>query len=137
MIPESVADFSDHRHVLAATSFVNLLTHHQGADLESVIGYQEFINTAADTVEIDSSNMVLRILQHTTEKSLLLCVKQTHDGLPQSRQGGLVLFKLIADAIDKDTFENRQALLDWLKSFSILNFDGENVDIASTRFTAI
>ena len=137
MIPERVADFSNHTQVISATSFTDLLLNHQSISLDDVTGYQEFINTAADTVEIDSSNMVSRVLSNATEKSLLLRVKQSYDVLPPAQQGGLVFFKLVADAIDKDTFENRQALIDWMKSFTILSYDGENVDVASTRFSAI
>ena len=85
-VPEGVSDFSDHNQVLAATSFLDVLSNHQGVDFVTALGYQEFLDIAADTVELDSSNMVLSVLQHTTDKALLLRVKQTYDCLPPSQQ---------------------------------------------------
>ena len=65
MIPERISSFSDLHQVASAASHTNLLINHQGVDLDTVTGFQQFINTAADDVEIDSNNMVLRVLQRS------------------------------------------------------------------------
>jgi hypothetical protein len=136
-VPNGITDPTDLRSVLNASTHSNLLTEYNTISLSEIKAHQTFINTRCSDVEMETSNMTQTVLEASTEKSLLLRVNQKLKNLPTAERGGLVLFKLIMDEIHKCTFESKQALIDWLLTFSIKNFNGEDVKVALTRFKAV
>jgi hypothetical protein len=136
-IPLGSGDASDMDAVINGDVFTDLLTNYQKVSQESVISHQVFINTCCDRVEVESSNWACTKLENSTDKALLLRIKQEYDNLSVEQQGGITLFKLIVDEVDKDTFEGRQGLIKWVQEFDIRRFDGQDVRLATTTFKAV
>jgi hypothetical protein len=137
-IPEiSLSDFGDIRIVMSARSHINLLEDHQAVTMEVVRRHQRFVNLQCDPVEAESSKMCKDVLKKSTESNLLIRVTQTFDNLHKAEQGGLTFFKIIMDEAYKSSFESKQGLLTWMKSFDVRNYDGENVAIATSHFKAV
>lgn len=137
LIPVGVDDFSDVRKVLGASTHTDLLKDYHQVTLDLCKKHQAFINTSANPVEMESSNWCLDVLTQSTEKTLLQRVQQKHDKLPESEQGGVTFFKMLVDEVDSCTFEIRQSGIEWVKTFDIRNFDGQDVSQACTTFKAM
>jgi hypothetical protein len=135
-IPVDV-DLTNVSAVGTSETFVNLLTGYKTVSFEQVALYQELVNTFGVEVDVESSTWLLQVLLKSTESTLLVQAKQRFDTLRDTQKGGLTLFKLLVDRIDYRSFESTQALLNFITSFQLTNFDGENVPLATARFKAV
>jgi hypothetical protein len=98
--------------------------------------FQEFINLNGAAVDVESCELLYEVLVLSTDKQLYVQVKQSLDAFPVTQQGGITYLKLLLDQVDARSFELTQAILAFLTSFNLLNFDGEDVAVASLRFKA-
>jgi hypothetical protein len=136
-VPNGVSDFTNVSAVLSASSHTDLFQQYGTVSLEIVKSHQRFINTHCGDVEVESSHMALTVLEKSTEEGLLTRVTMAHHCMAMEDRGGVVFFKLLVDEIDKNTFESRQGLVMWITTFTIKNFDGEDVKTAFVRFKAV
>jgi hypothetical protein len=132
-----VSDYSDLHQVAQATEFVDLFDTHTSVPAAQVHQYQALINVHGSSVDAESCEWLLSVLEKSTAPSLLQQVKQAYDSLPSVQRGGLSLYKLVMDRIDLRSFESIQGLVSFLSGFDLRSFDGENVPIATSRFKAV
>ncbi|KAL3801556.1 hypothetical protein ACHAWO_001361 [Cyclotella atomus] len=105
-------------------------------EFDSVCQYMELINRDGSAVDVETSEWIQVKLEKSIDTMLLQQVKQSLLELPIERRGGVVLWKLIVDAIESRGFEYIQALQNFITSFDIRTIDGENVPVGTTRFKA-
>jgi hypothetical protein len=131
----SVSDFHDHRAV-ASSPRISLLTNYKALPLSTVLRYQAFINLWLSDVDVESCDWALQAVELSTVLTLLVQIKQSFDILPPDQQGGLNLFKFLVDKLDSKTFQNTKLLQEYLTSFRLDRFPGENVALGSSCFKA-
>ena len=131
----SVSDFHDHGAV-ASSPRISLLTNYKALPFSTVLRYQAFVNLWLSDVDVESCDWALQVIELSTVPTLLVQIKQSFDLLPPDQQGGLTLFKLLVDKLDSKTFENTKLLQEYLTSFRLDRFPGENVALGSSCFKA-
>ena len=101
-----------------------------------VLKYQAFVNEWLTDIDVESCDWALQVIKLSTTPNLLVQIKRSFDILPPSQQGGLTLFKLLIDKLDSKTFENTKLLQDYITTFCLDHFPGENVALGSSCFKA-
>jgi hypothetical protein len=74
---------------------------------------------------------------NSTDYALLLHIKKMFNTYPMEEQRGLVIYNLITDALESQSFEYIQALHNNITSSDVSNFDGENVSVAMSCLQAL
>ena len=64
-------------------------------------------------------------------------LKQTYKSHPARQRGGLLLFKLLVDVRDADTFENTQLYQNYFPNYRLTDTPGEDVAISISGFVAV
>jgi hypothetical protein len=132
-----VNDMSDKSELGYCRHFVNLLTDHASLDPEQVKSYQSLINLQCGDTDVESSEWLLKVLEKSTERTLLVTVKQTMKNFKPHERGGLTFFKTVVDKISSNSFEFLQAGVNYITEFRLSKFAGEDVMIATSRFLAV
>jgi hypothetical protein len=88
-------------------------------DLETVKEYQALVNSHGLDVDLESSEMLFKVLEKSTESSLWQMLKQTYVSCwHPAKQGGVSMFKLLMDKLDNPSFEQLQNGVNYTSSHS-------------------
>jgi hypothetical protein len=128
----NVSDMFDKQELMYCTSYTNVLTDHQSVELYQVKDYQALINLHCGMIDVESSEWLLKVLEKSTEQSLLTSIKQTMSAWDPHERGGVSMFKAVVDKISANSFEFLQAGVNYIVGFRLSKFDGENVLVANT-----
>jgi hypothetical protein len=132
-----VDDMWDERQLKRCKVWTNVLTNYQSLDLETVKEYQALVNSHGLDVDLESSEMLFKVLEKSTEITLWQMLKQTYLTWHPAEQGGVSMFKLLMDKLDNPSFEQLQNGVNYIISFKLSDTPGENVPHAIVRFTAV
>jgi hypothetical protein len=113
-----------------------MLRQYKEISLDTCKKWQAVINVHGSDIDVQTCTWWLKVLELSASHQELIQIKQTYTVIPIVEQGGIVLAKLLLDKIDRASFEGNQALVSFISTFSILNYDGEDVSLATTCFVA-
>ena len=118
--------------------FINLLTDYSKVSLEIVLRWQRFVNRNASDVELESNNWAEEILQLSMDSELTALVFDDIEGIENSRaRGAITTFKLMTNRVVLNIQEKVDAYHNWIRKWTILTVDGQNVVIGVSRWKAV
>jgi hypothetical protein len=94
------------------------------------------VNTHLSDADVESSNWIKQKLTNSVETHLLIQITQRFDKLPEVEQGGVVLWKLLADALYANSYENKTLIVDFITKQRLSFTPGHDISIAATCFVA-
>jgi hypothetical protein len=113
----NVSDVFDEQELMYCTSFTNVLTDYQSVELFQVKDYQALINLHCGMVDVESSEWLMKVLEKSTDQSLLTTIKQTMSAWEPHERGGVSMFKAVVDKISANSFEFLQAGVNYIIGF--------------------
>ena len=118
--------------------YINILKDHTEVTLEQTMEWQRFINRHAHTVEHESLQWTLELV----EKSMTTELKELiHDDYKQvvdeSSRGTITFYKIVTDRMVLSNQEMVDAMGNYLTGFDIRNINGQNVVVAAKKLKAI
>jgi hypothetical protein len=135
-IPQGI-NLAQPYQVAKATLFKESIDDWQVLNDAVYFNWQEFILYSGTDVELESDNWLDNTLQMSLEK--MLCAEAESDlcSLPISRWGSLTTLCYIIKQLVVKNQEARDALKEYLKTFDIRKFPGENVLLACLCLKAV
>jgi hypothetical protein len=127
-----VTDFSNPQMVLSAPRKC-LTASFQDFSLVQIASWQHFVCEWLTNTDIETSDWILQALDQSIEPLLLMQLKQSHNALPRKQRGGVVLFKLLVDAQNANSYEAMKLYQDFFPDSTT----GENVAISISGFIAV
>ena len=112
-----------------ATFTNSILDHTKVAEIDCY-KWQEYINRHGQHEDWTSDHWMEEKLWRSLSTTLLKEVKSDFKRLPKLQQGAVSLVRIIINRMVQDSQDSRRALEEYIKSFSICNFPGEDVTMA-------
>ena len=135
-IPQGV-DFSQPQQVATASSFKDAIEDWKDIDDKTYHKWQEFILTYSTSTEIESDNWLDKVLYLSMEKTLRAEVESDITRIPLHQRGSLTTLRCIIKRMVIKNQEAKDALGNYIRSFDITKFPGENVPTACLRLKAV
>jgi hypothetical protein len=135
-VPTGV-DLSNPVDVASATKFKHAIDDWSNLEDDDYHKWQVFIRRYGSPVELESDNWLDDTLQLSMEKTLRAEVESDISHIPSSERGSLTTLRCIIKRMVIKNQESRDALENYIKSFDITKFPGENVPIACLRLKAV
>jgi hypothetical protein len=135
-VPTGV-NFSKPELVASATKFKHAIDDWSNLEDDDYHKWQEFIRRYGSPVELESDSWLDDTLQLSMEKTLRAEVESDISNIPSSKRGSLTTLRCIIKRMVIKNQESRDALENYIKSFDITKFPGENVPIACLRLKAV
>ena len=132
------SSFFDHPDkVLKTTSFINILDNWRNLTPDTVYLWQGWLNVYASAADTISMEWCEEILDLSLDGDLKGKVEDTLREVDTNNKGAVTTYFLVTQCLVVQNQEATDAMLDYLKNFSILNYAGQNVSIACRRIMAI
>jgi len=135
-VPTGV-NFSKPELVASATKFKHAIDDWSALEDDDYHKWQEFIRRYGSPVELESDSWLDDTLQLSMETTLRAEVESDISNIPSSKRGSLTTLRCIIKRMVIKNQESRDALENYIKSFDITKFPGENVPIACLRLKAV
>jgi hypothetical protein len=135
-IPQGI-DLAQPYQVAKATLFKDAINDWQVLNDAVYFNWQEFILQSGTDVKLESDNSLDDTLLISLENMLRAEVKSDLCSLPLSQRGSLTTLCYIIKQLVVKNQEARDALEEYLKTFDISKFPGENVPLACLCLKAI
>ena len=135
-IPSGV-NFSKPELVASATRFKHAIDDWSSLEDDEYHKWQEFIRRYGSPIELESDSWLDDTLQLSMETTLRAEVESDISNIPSSKRGSLTTLRCIIKRMVVKNQESRDALENYIKSFDITKFPGENVPIACLRLKAV
>jgi hypothetical protein len=136
MIPQDV-NLSNPQEVATAKDFTDAIVNWQNLRDVDYYSWQEFILRHGAAVEIESDNWLEEVLRLSMEKTLCSEVESDLAGIPPNQRGSITTLRCIIKRMVVRNQEAKDALENYIKSFDITTFPGENVPTACLRLKAV
>lgn len=117
--------------------FTNQLVDYRKVPRHRAVEWQEWVNAYVDNEDLTSVDWAKTILSLSLEPDFKSDVNDIYFEYPASQRGGILLHAIIAELLVAQTQEAKFKLQMWLHNFSITNYDGQDVQVASRRLTSI
>ena len=131
----SFFDYPD--KVLKTTSFINILDNWRNLTPDTVYLWQGWLNVYASAADTISMEWCEEILDLSLDGDLKGKVEDTLREVDTNNKGAVTTYFLVTQCLVVQNQEAMDAMLDYLKNFSILNYAGQNVSIACRCIMAI
>jgi hypothetical protein len=128
-IPQGV-DFSQPQQVAKALSFKNAINDWQELNDKMYFQWQEFILKYSTAIEIESNNWLDDVLHLSMEKTLRAEVKSDISCIPLCQKGSINTLHCIIKRMVIKNQEAKDSLKNYIQTFDITKFPGENVPLA-------
>ena len=116
----------------------DLLDHdHEDLDLDTVLKWQHWYHVWAHEVDIVSSKWMTKLLFNSLKPDLHEEVYQEFMELPIDQRGSASALWITMDKICISSFETTQTLQNFIHTFRLSSYPGENVHAACLQFKAI
>ena len=117
--------------------FTNSILDHTKVTDDACFQWQEFLRRQGQSEDRTSDHWMEEKLWKSMSPTLLKEVRSDFKRLPQIQQGAVSLVRIIINRMVQDSQDSRRALEEYIKSFSIRNFPGEDVTMACLRLRAV
>ena len=135
-IPTGV-DFTKPDRVASATTFKDAINDWSRLDDDDYFKWQEFICRFGSPVELESDSWLHDTLLLSMDTTLRAEVESDISTTPSSRFGAITTLRFLIKRMVIKNQESLDALENYIKSFDITKFPGENVPIACLRLKAV
>jgi hypothetical protein len=135
-IPQGV-DFSQPQQVAKAISFKDAIMDWKEIDNKMYYQWQEFILTYSTAIEVESDNWLEEVLQLSMEKTLRAEVESDINSIPLRQRGSITTLRCIIKRMVIKNQEAKDSLENYIRTFDITKFPGENVPMACLRLKAV
>jgi hypothetical protein len=135
-IPQGV-DFSQPQQVAKALSFKDAIDDWQELDDKTYFQWQEFILKYSTAIEIERDNWLDDVLHLSMEKTLRTEVESDIGCIPLRQKGSITTLRCIIKRMVIKNQEAKDSLENFIQTFDITKFPGENVPSACLRLKAI
>lgn len=132
----NTTDFSN-PEVVSHFPRIDLRKEYRRVTVQQVADYEQFIHDYMSVTDMESTGWLKDVLVNSIEANCHIQLKQILDLYPEQQQGGVLLFKLLADHQDADTFEHRELYQESIKSYRLSDTKDENVPISLAGFMAL
>lgn len=129
LIP-SYFDLGNANSIPANATFTNSILDHTKVPEQTCYKWQEFLRQHGLSEDITSDHWMEEKLWKSLSPSLLKEVRSDFKRLPMMQQGAVSLVRIIINRMVQDSQDSRRALEEYVKTFSIRNFPGEDVTMA-------
>ena len=136
LIPSYFEVNNAHSIPINATFTNSILDHTKVTDVECY-QWQEFLRRQGQTEDRTSDHWMEEKLWRSMSTTLLKEVRSDFKRLPKIQQGAVSLVRIIINRMVQDSQDSRRALEEYIKSFSVRNFPGEDVTMACLRLRAV
>jgi hypothetical protein len=117
--------------------FTNSILDHVNVSTSRCFDWQEFVRHFGRDEEITSDHWMEEKLWKSLSPSLLAEVRSDFNELPTLQKGAISLVGLIINRMVQGNQDSCRAMEDYIKTFSIQKFPGEDVSMACLRIHAI
>ena len=121
----------------AHTTFVNSVLDHDQLTDNHYFSWQTLIRRFGQREEQQSDAWLEDKLWNSVDSDLKAEVMSTFNDLHSTQKGSISLLRLIINRIVQNSQESRRAMEEYIKSFDIRKFSGEDVTKASLRIKAV
>ena len=111
-------------------SFINILDNWRNLTPDTVYLWQGWLNVYASAADTISMEWCEEILDLSLDKDLRGKVDDSLREVDTDNKGAVTTYFLVTQCLVVQNQEATDAMLDYLKNFSILNYAGQNVSIA-------
>jgi hypothetical protein len=132
-----IPDAFDTDAASTSSTFVDSIIRWKYLQDNSYYEWQEFLHMYRSDVDFESDQWMEEFLCNLMDKALKIEAISDFDELPQQRCGAVSLFQCMVKRMVLRIEESHHALEKWLQDFSITNFSGENVTLATIRIKAV
>ena len=136
MIPQDT-DLSSPSQVAKASRFKDAIVDWQELQDADYFSWQEFVLRNSTEVEIESDNWLDDVLHLSMDKTLRAEVESDMISIPKHQRGAISTLRCIIRRMVVRNQEARDALGNYIKTFDINKFPGENVPTACLRLKAV
>jgi hypothetical protein len=135
MIPQGV-DLSKPHHVAKAIRFNDAIEDwHELSDAD-YFAWQEFVLGHGTDIKLESDNWLDNVLHLSMETTLCSEIKSDLNSIPKHQHGSVTTLCCIIKRMVVHNQEAQDALKNYIKTFDITKFPGENVPIACLHLKA-
>ena len=117
--------------------FINSVLDHEQLSDDHYFDWQSIIRRFGDKQELISDAWFADKLWSSLDSELRDEVKADFDELPDINKGSISLLRLIINRMVQTNQESRRAMEDFIRTFDIQKFSGENVTKACLRIKAV
>lgn len=110
---------------------------HEDLDLDTVLKWQHWYNVWAHEVDIESSRWMTKLLFNSLKPDLHEEVYREFLELPIEHRGSTSALWITLDKVSCSSFETTQTLQNFIHTFQLSSYPGENVHAACLQFKAI
>jgi hypothetical protein len=135
-IPTGV-DFTKPERVASATRFKDAINNWSSLEDETYFKWQEFIRRFGSPVEIESDSWLHDTLLLSMDETLHAKVESDISNISSSKLGAITTLRYIIKRMVIKNQESLDALENYIKTFDITKFLGENVPIACLCLKAV
>lgn len=119
------------------SSFVNLLDGFRQVEREQALEWQEFNNYHSSDEDMVSQEWAAEILMLSLDVEMKSDVLDVYDDVPFQQRGAITLYFITTELLVNNRQEAITGMIDWYRRFSILNYDGQDVRVATRRVIAM
>jgi len=119
------------------STFVNSVLDHDQLTDNHYFSWQTLLRRFGQREELQSDGWFEDKLKNSLAPGLKAEVMSDFNELPSIQKGSISLLRLIINRIVQNSQESRRAMEDYIKTFDIRNFPGEDVTKASLRLKAV
>ena len=130
-------DNNDPGSICTASHYLNCVLEHDKLTNNDYLLWQVFVRRYGKREELESDAWLEEKLWKSLGPKLLAEVSSDFNELPNIQKGAISLIRLIINRMVQNNQESHRAMEDYIKSFSIRNYPGEDVTEACLRLKAI
>lgn len=137
--PFLMPEFFDpaHPRLAPGVRFIDLLVSYNDVIEEQWLQWQEYVNGWASREDLMSQEMAAEVLMLSMDADLKSDVLDIYYLVPEHQRGGITLWGTIASVMVNKQQEAITSMHGWVQRFTILNYDGQDVTVASRRVKAM
>jgi hypothetical protein len=135
-IPQGI-DFSQPQQVAKAFSFKDAINDWKELEDKMYFQWQEFILSYSTAIEVESDNWLEEVLHLSMEKTLRAEVESDINCIPLRQRGSITTLRCIIKRMVIKNQEAKDSIKNYIQTFDITKFPGENVPTACLSLKAI
>ncbi len=137
MIPHGISSAFTPASITSLTKWLHAIDNFDRLKDHQYLAWQEFILHHGTDVEIESNDWLEGTSLQSMEITLCAEVESDLQGLPVYHRGAVTMLRFIIKRLMIHNQEAWDALKDYVKTFDICNFPGENVPTACLKLKAV
>ena len=119
--------FDPSNPAIVSGPYTDILTQYLMVTMEQAGDWKSCLNQCASAVDVESMEWCREFLENSMDAELKAQVNDDMDDLEIGERGPITIYKSMTSHMVASNQESRDALEEFIRNFSILKYDGENV----------